>query len=188
MTRKKTKKNPADDEPLFNEEAAAPEPPPPCKQPGCTLPSVGEESPYCVLHEMIASGKRSLQAKGRRAKKGGDVITSALYQFGVAGLDMLAPALAPVVGRTTLEDAAKAGAAFFAGRGGRSNSAPPPPAAEPFAVLGLDPTATADQVRKTQQMLAKIYHPDINPSPAAAAKLKEVNEAAAACLKKLQSQ
>lgn len=189
MTRKskKPKKNPADDEPLFSEEQAPPEKAPPCKQPGCKLPSLGEESEYCVLHEMLQNGKKSLQAKGRRARKDGDVLTATLFQFGVTGLDVLGPALGPMLGRLTMAQAANAGAAFFR-RGAPPPSAPPPPApVDPFAVLGLEGNATADDVRKMQQALAKIYHPDRNPSPAAAAKLKAVNEAAAACLKILQA-
>jgi curved DNA-binding protein len=44
--------------------------------------------------------------------------------------------------------------------------------------LGLEKTATADQIRKAYRKLARQYHPDVNPNNAEAErKFKEINEA-----------
>jgi hypothetical protein len=51
-------------------------------------------------------------------------------------------------------------------------AADPRDAAVPFdayAVLGIDPTATADDVRRAYRRLARELHPDANPADAAAA-------------------
>lgn len=48
----------------------------------------------------------------------------------------------------------------------------------PYTVLGLKETATADEVKAAYRALAKKYHPDLNPdSREAEQKMKEVNEA-----------
>jgi DnaJ domain/Pentapeptide repeats (8 copies) len=53
-----------------------------------------------------------------------------------------------------------------------------PSMADHFALLDLDPTATADAIRKAYRKLAKVYHPDLNPGDAAAAqRFKEIDEA-----------
>jgi DnaJ-class molecular chaperone len=46
-----------------------------------------------------------------------------------------------------------------------------------YKTLGLNKSADADEVRKAFQTLAKELHPDINPSPAAAAQFSRVKEA-----------
>ncbi|MCB2378607.1 J domain-containing protein [Hymenobacter sp. BT635] len=47
-----------------------------------------------------------------------------------------------------------------------------------YKVLGVDKTATTDQIRKAYRKLARQYHPDVNPNDAdAERKFKEVNEA-----------
>jgi DnaJ-class molecular chaperone len=48
----------------------------------------------------------------------------------------------------------------------------------PYEVLGVKPDASADEIRKTYRMLAKQFHPDINPGkPEAEARFKEISAA-----------
>ncbi|MDO4546510.1 MAG: DnaJ domain-containing protein [Clostridia bacterium] len=47
----------------------------------------------------------------------------------------------------------------------------------PYKVLGLNENATDDEVKAAYKKLAKQYHPDINSSPYAEARMKEINEA-----------
>ena len=46
-----------------------------------------------------------------------------------------------------------------------------------YACLGLDPWASADQIRAAFHGCAKLYHPDLNPSPQAKARFQAINEA-----------
>jgi len=46
-----------------------------------------------------------------------------------------------------------------------------------YAKLGVDPTATQDQVKRAYRKLARKYHPDVSKEPDAEAKFKEVAEA-----------
>ncbi len=47
-----------------------------------------------------------------------------------------------------------------------------------YSVLGVDKTASAEEIKKNYRRLARKYHPDMNPGDRAAeAKFKEVNEA-----------
>jgi DnaJ-class molecular chaperone len=48
---------------------------------------------------------------------------------------------------------------------------------DPYEVLGVPRAATAEQLREAHRKLAKKYHPDLNKTPEAAAKFKEVQEA-----------
>jgi len=48
---------------------------------------------------------------------------------------------------------------------------------DPYEVLGVARTATADQIREAHRKLAKKFHPDLNKTTEAAAKFKEVQEA-----------
>jgi DnaJ-class molecular chaperone len=48
---------------------------------------------------------------------------------------------------------------------------------DPYEVLGVPRSATAEQLREAHRKLAKRFHPDLNKSPEAAAKFKEIQEA-----------
>lgn len=46
-----------------------------------------------------------------------------------------------------------------------------------YTVLGLQPSATADEVRRAYRILARRYHPDLNPGKASEARFKQIAEA-----------
>ena len=47
-----------------------------------------------------------------------------------------------------------------------------------YKIMGLEKTATQDEIKKTYRKLAKKYHPDLNPNDEKAQeKFKEVSEA-----------
>lgn len=50
---------------------------------------------------------------------------------------------------------------------------------EYYSTLGVDKNASKEEIKKAYKKLAKQYHPDLNKSPGAEQKFKEINEAAA---------
>ena len=46
-----------------------------------------------------------------------------------------------------------------------------------YALLGVTPDATSAQIKSAYRKLAKQYHPDVNDSPDAAEKFREITEA-----------
>ncbi|QQR85830.1 MAG: J domain-containing protein [Flavobacteriales bacterium] len=48
---------------------------------------------------------------------------------------------------------------------------------DPFATLGVPPWATANEVKRAYRAKAKRFHPDLDPSPKAAERFREVHAA-----------
>jgi curved DNA-binding protein len=48
---------------------------------------------------------------------------------------------------------------------------------DPYAVLGVPAGASREELARAHRRLAKRYHPDINPGPAAAERMRRINEA-----------
>jgi curved DNA-binding protein CbpA len=48
---------------------------------------------------------------------------------------------------------------------------------DPYAVLGLAPDASAEQVARAHRRLAKRYHPDLNPGAEATERMRRLNAA-----------
>lgn len=62
---------------------------------------------------------------------------------------------------------------------------PTDPNADPARVLGVPAGASADQVRRAYKRLARRYHPDRNPDPAAAARFSAIKQAHDALLARI---
>jgi curved DNA-binding protein CbpA len=48
---------------------------------------------------------------------------------------------------------------------------------DPYAVLGVDPSAPPLTIARAHRRLAKRYHPDLHPGPEAADRMRRINEA-----------
>ena len=46
-----------------------------------------------------------------------------------------------------------------------------------YQVLGVEKTASPEEIKKSYRKLARKYHPDVSKEPDAEARMKEVNEA-----------
>jgi curved DNA-binding protein CbpA len=48
---------------------------------------------------------------------------------------------------------------------------------DPYTTLGIAPGASRDEAGRAHRRLAKAFHPDVNPGPAAADRMRRINEA-----------
>ena len=50
-------------------------------------------------------------------------------------------------------------------------------ASDCYQILGVIPTASADEIRAAYRRLARLYHPDLNSGPEAEARMQQINQA-----------
>ena len=48
---------------------------------------------------------------------------------------------------------------------------------DPYETLGISPTAAADDIKTAYRKAARLYHPDKNPDPSAAARFRDIQAA-----------
>lgn len=48
---------------------------------------------------------------------------------------------------------------------------------DPYEILGISPSATADTIKTAYRQAARVYHPDKNPSPDAAMRFRDIQSA-----------
>ena len=48
---------------------------------------------------------------------------------------------------------------------------------DPYATLGIPPSASRAEAARAHRRLAKRFHPDVNPGPEASERMRRVNEA-----------
>lgn len=150
----------------------------PCDTPGCKLPALpGQKT--CVAHSLCDTTEDWAKREAARAKRNGDLLKAALFGFAPSAIAILRP----LVSQAAVE--VSRGQVPFRRAAPRSPTPPPSPP-DPFAALGLEPSATIEEVRERQRQYAQIFHPDRGGGPAAAAKLAEINAAAAEALKRLR--
>lgn len=53
----------------------------------------------------------------------------------------------------------------------------PVPEHDPYATLGVGRSATVLEIARARRRLAKRHHPDLSPGPAAAQRMRDINEA-----------
>jgi hypothetical protein len=173
MPARSKKKEPADEKPLV------------CAMPGCKDPPLDGDD-FCAVHVFIFPVVESAQ---KTIRKGGleNIVKGALTGLGASLGESLLQAGKLAIGR------------YGAAATGPGPTGPiPNPFAgfraqrmqqkDPYAVLGLKPTATVDEIRARQRKFATLFHADrLGNDPELAklaeGKLKEINEAAALALK-----
>lgn len=140
-----------------------------CDVPGCHIDAAPGQK-RCAVHALISQLGKQAQKAVRRAERDQDFFGSLLAKAGAFGLE----ALDPLVARASAPKPKQA-----------AGTSPTEP--DPFAVLGLEKNCSSADVRARQRQLAAIFHPDRGGGAQAAARLAEINNAAAAVLKILRS-
>jgi preprotein translocase subunit Sec63 len=118
---------------------------------------------------MVEMNRKRLE---KQARSRGDLMSQAL----LFGLSWLGPAITQATQRVPAP-----------GPNPFASKAPAAALVDPFAVLGLETGCSEEDVRKRQREFAAILHADKGGGPTAAARLVEINTAAAECLKKLHN-